>query len=313
MKRNCWYTAFGLLIFFLLCLVPSGQAQSCVPVSQGSTPPWQLGTKCVFTSASGSVPLGNVAGLNYFQIFFVPTGTVSGASLSLDSSATGASYSTGGIITAASIGAMTSAGSYSNNNAITPTAFGQLTPSITGSGNVTVTVFGYVNPPPATSAAGPATNVSVNNFPSTQPVSAVSLPLPSGAATAANQAAPGTAGSPSSQVSSVQGVSGGTAMPVSLATAPTTPTQPAGFAALVSAQQAVTASAVALPSNSVHGFCVQALSTNALTVYVGPSGVTTSTGFPLAPGQGVCFQLSNINLVYVIASGTGSSVALTGN
>src|SRR6202044_2852571 len=64
-KRNSLFTIVGLLVFFLLCLVPSGQAQSCIPVSQGATPPWQLGVKCVFTSASAPVPMGNVAGLNY--------------------------------------------------------------------------------------------------------------------------------------------------------------------------------------------------------------------------------------------------------
>jgi hypothetical protein len=250
----------GLLVFFLLCLVPSGQAQNgCIPVSQGATPPWQLGVKCVFTTASAAVPMGNVAGLNYFQIFFVPTGTVSAASLSLDSSPTGASYSTGGMIASASIGSMTSAGSYSNSSAITPTAYGQLTPSITGTGSVTVTIFGYVNTPSSSGGSGPSTNVSVQNFPAT------------------------------------------------------TATQPAGFGSLIQFQQSVTASAVALASNATHNFCVKALPTNSLTVYVGLSAVTTSTGYPLQAGDWICYQLSNSNLVYVIASATGSSVAVTGN
>jgi hypothetical protein len=47
------------------------------------------------------------------------------------------------------------------------------------------------------------------------PVSAASLPLPSGASTAAKQPALGTAGTPSADVISVQGVSGGTPQPVS--------------------------------------------------------------------------------------------------
>lgn len=60
----------------------------------------------------------------------------------------------------------------------------------------------------------------------TQPVSAVSLPLPTGAATAAKQPALGTAGTPSADVISVQGVSGmtpvktdgsGVTQPVSIA------------------------------------------------------------------------------------------------
>ncbi|TXH47903.1 MAG: hypothetical protein E6Q97_26140 [Desulfurellales bacterium] len=55
----------------------------------------------------------------------------------------------------------------------------------------------------------------VRNIPSgTQPVSALSLPLPTGAATAAKQPALGTAGTPSADVISVQGVAGGTALSV---------------------------------------------------------------------------------------------------
>ena len=57
--------------------------------------------------------------------------------------------------------------------------------------------------------------VSVGNFPATQPISAASLPLPTGASTSAKQPAIGTAGTPSSDVLSVQGVAGGTPQPVS--------------------------------------------------------------------------------------------------
>lgn len=56
--------------------------------------------------------------------------------------------------------------------------------------------------------------VSVSNWPGTQPVSAVALPLPTGAATAAKQPAIGTAGTPSADVASVQGVVGGVPQPV---------------------------------------------------------------------------------------------------
>ena len=93
------------------------------------------------------------------------------------------------------------------------------------------------------------------------------------------------------------------------------PTQPSGLSsAIVAFQQNVTASAVALASNSVHGFCVKALPGNTITAYVGPSGVTTSTGYPLAPGDWICYQGSNTNLAYVIAgSGSGAQVAVSGN
>jgi hypothetical protein len=270
-KPNCWFTPLGLLLLFLLCLVPAGQAQilstNCVPVSQNPAASFQLGERCIFNSASGSVGAFPAHGLTYWQVFFVPSGTVSGATLSLDSSSTGlsGSWSTGGVVASATIGALTSAGSYANSSATTPTNYLQLTPSITGSGNVTVIVFGYTNNPAASAGGG---TVSVSNFPSTQPVS--------------------------------------------LASAPTTPTQPAGFGALIGFQQAVTASAVALATNASHSFCVQALPANTITVYVGPSGITTSTGFPLQAGQTACWSLSNTNLVYVIASTTGASVAVTG-
>jgi hypothetical protein len=78
-------------------------------------------------------------------------------------------------------------------------------------------------------------------------------------------------------------------------------------------QQAVTASAVALPTFASTSVCVKALSTNTspALVYVGvTSSVTTSTGYPLAASDSVCVPAQNANQVYVIASGTGSSVAI---
>lgn len=48
----------------------------------------------------------------------------------------------------------------------------------------------------------------------TQPISAASLPLPSGAATSAKQPALGTAGTPSTDVITVQGIANGVAQPV---------------------------------------------------------------------------------------------------
>ena len=76
----------------------------------------------------------------------------------------------------------------------------------------TVSVTALPSLPAGSNAIG---SVSVSNLPATQPVSAAALPLPTGAATAANQAAPGTAGTPSAAVLSVQGVAGGAAQPVS--------------------------------------------------------------------------------------------------
>ena len=82
-----------------------------------------------------------------------------------------------------------------------------------------------------------------------------------------------------------------------------------GSAAFLANQQAVTASAVALATNTVKGLCVKALTANTINVYVGGSGVTTSTGDELGPGDGRCYPLNNTNLVFVIASTTGASVS----
>lgn len=83
---------------------------------------------------------------------------------------------------------------------------------------------------------------------------------------------------------------------------------------VVAGQQAVTASAAALASNALtRGFCVQALSTNSISVYLGPSGVTTSTGLELPAGASFCPAVSNSNEIYVIATATGATVTWSGD
>ena len=86
------------------------------------------------------------------------------------------------------------------------------------------------------------------------------------------------------------------------------PLRTPGAAALLSGQQAVTATAVALASNSCKKVIVKALQGNAIAVYVGATGVTTSTGYELGPGESATLELSNTNLAFVIASATGASV-----
>lgn len=78
---------------------------------------------------------------------------------------------------------------------------------------------------------------------------------------------------------------------------------------IVTGQQSVTASAVALPSNTAKNICIRVLISGTQNVYFGPSGVTTSTGMELLPGDSWCGSIDNTNRVYVIASSTGSSVA----
>lgn len=91
-------------------------------------------------------------------------------------------------------------------------------------------------------------------------------------------------------------------------------TLPAPPTTVLSGQQAVTASAVALASHALtRGICVTALSTNSISVFVGPSGVTTSTGIELVAKAGYCVAVANSNAIYVIASTTGASVTWSGN
>jgi hypothetical protein len=96
----------------------------------------------------------------------------------------------------------------------------------------------------------------------------------------------------------------------------------AGFASAqvgtfgASNQQAVTATATVLniPAG-LSAVCVKALpgNTSPAVVYVGASSaVTTSTGYPLSASESTCLPVSGGQRVFVIASGTGSSVAWLG-
>jgi len=80
-------------------------------------------------------------------------------------------------------------------------------------------------------------------------------------------------------------------------------------AAILAGQQSVTASAVALATNTTKEVCVKALLANTINVYVGPSGVTTSTGLELGPGDSYCTRVTNTNALFVIASTTGAGVS----
>lgn len=118
--------------------------------------------------------------------------------------------------------------------------------------------------------AANATAVKVDNSAVTQPVSAASLPLPTGASTSVKQPALGTAGTASADVLSVQGVASMTALkvdgsavtqPVSLATAPTTPvtgtfwqaTQPVSGTVTANAGTNLNTSALALDATLTGG------------------------------------------------------------
>ena len=116
----------------------------------------------------------------------------------------------------------------------------------------------------------------------------------------------GTAGTPNARVLSVQGVTGGVALPVSA-----TASNPSS---IYSHRQTTTTSAVALPSQAlVNGIVITANAANAGTVYVGPSGVTSSTGYPLAAGQSISYAVADLSSIYIIGTNTTDVVAFTGN
>jgi hypothetical protein len=67
-----------------------------------------------------------------------------------------------------------------------------------------------------------------------------------------------------------------------------------------------TAEAIA-SSQAIHSVTVKALSTNTVAVYVGATGVTTSSGFELLAGESITLDVSNLASVFCI-SGTSSQV-----
>lgn len=85
-------------------------------------------------------------------------------------------------------------------------------------------------------------------------------------------------------------------------------TTPGALTSLVTGQQAVTATAAVLPTNTAKEVCLKVLIAGTQDVFFGPSTVTTSNGQQLAAGDSVCMAISNSNLVYVIAASTGSTV-----
>jgi len=321
MKKKL-FTLIGLLVFLALCLVPNGQAQQGTPLSYASAPA-QLALSWNFTASSQPTGGFTVNGLRYWQILFVPGGTVSGCTLSLDSS-TGSGFSTGGIIASGTIGSCASAGGYSNSSATTPTLLGQLTPTITGTGSVTVVLLGYVNNP----AAAGSSSASI-----TSPVDGSgNVKVNCEAGCAGNSSVGTPSATAPAGATYVGGLNGGNLIPLKTDTLGDldmnlesaipagsnviggVTTQPTGFAASpLGNQAAVTASAANLGSNSVHGVCLTALIANTIPIYVGGSSVTTSTGWPMNAGDFYCWQVSNTNLLYVIASTTGASIAWSAN
>jgi len=141
--------------------------------------------------------------------------------------------------------------------------------------------------------------VSVNNFPAVQAISATSLPLPTGAATSANQV---TGLSTLSTIASNTAGIGG----------------PQG--AMIAGQKAIatTGTQIQLGSGAlVNGVIITASINNANPISVGPTGVNNTqtgsgNGYVLNPGSSLSISVSNLTLVYLNGT-SGDFVSYYGN
>jgi hypothetical protein len=79
----------------------------------------------------------------------------------------------------------------------------------------------------------------------------------------------------------------------------------------VTGQQAITGAAAKLnagsPTNLSKGFRLKNLSTSTAPMFYGNSGVTTTTGDELAPGESVVLPIADLSTVYVIATTSGTT------
>lgn len=157
----------------------------------------------------------------------------------------------------------------------------------------------------------------------TQPISAASLPLPSGAATSANQTTiighlDGVEGllttidtdtsNVSTKIDTIAGAVSGTEVQVDVLTLPNVNINPLGT--IYNGTKTVptgTAEAIA-SSQAISSVTVKALSTNTVSIYVGASGVTTSNGFELGASESISLDIDNLADVYVISGSASQEV-----
>ena len=85
-------------------------------------------------------------------------------------------------------------------------------------------------------------------------------------------------------------------------------TTPGALTSIAAFQQAVTATAAVLPTNTAKRVCIKVGIGGTQTVYFGPSTVTTANGQVLEAGDAWCGTLDNSNRIYVVAASTGSTV-----
>jgi hypothetical protein len=180
-----------------------------------------------------------------------------------------------------------------------------------GTLNVNVAQYGGTNTTLGQKASAASQPVVIASDQSTLPISAASLPLPSGASTSALQSnVQSVPGTPQTTALTIQGNASGVPVPVSGTITPSIATT------FFTGQKTSTGTAVAISGSSqplTNGVIVQALSTNMGLVYIGGSGVTSSTGFQLQPGQATSIAINNTNAVYVIAISSGDGICYAGS
>jgi hypothetical protein len=82
---------------------------------------------------------------------------------------------------------------------------------------------------------------------------------------------------------------------------------------VLNGQVTANGTATAFPSGVLSNAVVlTSLTTNTSTVYVGGSGITSASGYPLIPGQSIGYVVSNLNDVYYLGA-SGGTIAYTGN
>ncbi len=171
----------------------------------------------------------------------------------------------------------------------------------TGAGTDTVQMMGVALPKSGGAVAGGTSTDPIRTDPTgttAQPVSASSLPLPAGAATAAKQPALGTAGTPSADVITVQGATSMTAIKVdgSATTQPVSGTVAVGINAGTNA-----IGTVSLAPTTTGGWSVS--SQTALTSTATVSGAAGKFG-------GYMFTNTNTGVAYIQVFDTTGAVTL---
>lgn len=93
----------------------------------------------------------------------------------------------------------------------------------------------------------------------------------------------------------------------------TSPGLPAIAGDVLAAAASVGTSAAALSGSYPSGVTILNVSTGGQTVYLGPAGVTTSSGFPLEPGASVARgRWQDLSVVFAVASGAGAELRFLG-